>query len=521
MKIEQIIIDALGISKESKVPLLLMSNPGYGKTTILQKYAKQFSYHLETLIGSRFSPEDISGYQVNNRGDHLQHISPEWFCRVWDYHNKGTPSILFLDEISCSSEAVQGPLLSLVFDRTIGSEKYLPDDCLVISAANYSGNLSSFMNLLSPTLNRFLILNLLDNYTCLDLLDEFLETEPKDSNSITYPNKASPMTAEMERAFTEKYKEFWRNTFIKYGDPESAIGLLDISNTNFSDLYSSAEKNIYNFISGRSLSYLQRVLKAYMEMDLNNPQLLYKLCDGLVGNGTCSFKEEAQGEKYRKYLHKGIEKLISKKRTSKAKPTLCGDIAKDVSSFLVAKENLATTPEDDLFYVKEIVTEIKTQFDVEKVISNSEDSEYISKFVTDFESCIELFGLISMYPDSNNLTNELAKVTMDFYGLYCDILGIEPNFKETFGITNTLFERMCLLEHKMPDGSIKYERGALRKLDRFSIPSLYVVGKDESLLNAGLSKIMNMDSKIKVLTYKGNFCFEPMEKYLKNYKKTA
>ena len=83
MTIRQEIFNALALTKytvelsnktrgtdneRTSVPFLLMSAPGYGKTTIIKQWCEQNGYHLETLIGSRFTPEEIMGYQVNEPG---------------------------------------------------------------------------------------------------------------------------------------------------------------------------------------------------------------------------------------------------------------------------------------------------------------------------------------------------------------------------------------------------------------------------------------------------------------------
>lgn len=67
--IKQNVWDLIQISQDSKVPVLLFSNPGYGKTTSIVEFAKETGRHVESLIGSRFSPEDILGYQVNEPGN--------------------------------------------------------------------------------------------------------------------------------------------------------------------------------------------------------------------------------------------------------------------------------------------------------------------------------------------------------------------------------------------------------------------------------------------------------------------
>ena len=126
MSISQNIYDYISLSKITKQPILLISNPGYGKTTSITNWAKEQGYHYEQLIGSRFSPDDIMGYQVNEPGSPtLIQKDPIWFQRIIDAKRDGKSTILFVDEISTCSDAVQGSLLSLIFYRRIGNGKNL------------------------------------------------------------------------------------------------------------------------------------------------------------------------------------------------------------------------------------------------------------------------------------------------------------------------------------------------------------------------------------------------------------
>ena len=43
-------VDAVFISLESKVPVLFMSNPGFGKTTIMKRFAQNNGMHLGSVI---------------------------------------------------------------------------------------------------------------------------------------------------------------------------------------------------------------------------------------------------------------------------------------------------------------------------------------------------------------------------------------------------------------------------------------------------------------------------------------
>lgn len=516
MVVEQTIINAISLSKETNIPVLLFSNPGLGKTTILQRYAKKNGMHLESLIGSRFSPEEISGYQVNNGGDHLQHMNPEWYDRILQKEKTGIPTLLFIDELSTCSEAVQGPLLSLIFDRTIGSEKYLPKSTVVISAANYSANLSSFMNILSPALNRFCIINLNDDYSALNMVDEFLGTV-----EVNYPKPKNKLSPESEQIFDEAFKAFWADTFLKYSDPDSINGILDISNQELGNIYTESGKYIYNFISGRSLSYLRSFLKAYIELEIDDKEFLHKIIDGFVGNGTCSFKEEKQCNRYRSYIYKGIDKVLHQKKTKTVQITFTRDFAKDVASFVVNKDNLNTTAAEDLNSVIYLNQEAKKYFNVEQVIQKVKEPEEIAKFISNFESLLELRQLVNQYKDSKGLGLQITRLAMDFYGIYCDMLGIIPDYNSTFGTSNNLFERVCFLKIIDDRNNEKIVRAAKRNASSNSYPAFYSMKENDGFLDAGLTKAYSSSDGFRVLIWEDGFKFRHIDKYYKTIKSIA
>lgn len=518
MKIEQIIIDALRLTEQTQIPLLFLSNPGLGKTTILKKYAKEKGYHLETLIGSRFTPEEISGYQVNNGDDHLQHINPEWFNRILEKDRQGITTLLFLDEICTASESVQGALLNLIFDRSIGCEKKLPDSCVIVSAANYAGNLPDYMNIMTPTLNRFILINLNEGYGPMDLLDEFIESENPDIESYKVP---SHLPENFEALITHNYKEYWKEIFLKYSDPEAALGYLDISNMNLDGLYSDSENYIYNHISGRSISYLLRTLIAYKKIGMKNKILFEKVIDGLVGAGTCSFKNTKQAEGYRKFVHTLMHKLISNIETKYTYLPLVGDIVKDVQTYIINRENTGFYQNENITQLVELIEQIRSEFTPEKILNSLKNNAEIAKFTSQMEAVIELQQIVSQYPDSSNLSYELTRIAMDYYGLYCEILNLQPDFQNTFGCSNNLFKKVVFLSKTDKKGNTKYSKAALRPGSPNALPSLYFMNQEEGLLSADLKKVIHDSDNVDVVYYdKGIHTVHSCE-YLKNEKKFA
>lgn len=520
MNIEQNIVDAVSIGKVTKIPVLFISNPGLGKTTILKRYAEKNNMFLQTLIGSRFTPEELAGYQVNNGGTSLTHMNPSWYEEIIENEKKGFPTLLFIDELSTCSESVQGTLLTLIFDRTIGHGKFLPENCLIVAAANYADNLSCFMNILSPTLNRFIIINLNENYTSLDMAEEFL----KPAKEPAYHN-LFPMNQNQKEWYETKFYEFWRNTFIKYSDPESSYGIIDISNPKLSDIYTENDGVVYNFISGRTLSYLQNAVKAYSELGINNKELFNKMVDGLVGAGSCSFKDKKQAEKYRDYLHRELEKISRAERKDKIDmATFTGDISKDIANFLVNKDNLNTTPDEDLVAVNEIIQQVNSQFAFKKVLELTKTPEGIAKFTSDMESILELQQYVSCFPDAKNVASRLINVAMNYYGLYCDMLGIKVDFTNIFGYTNSLFERVVYIKDIVAGGNEKISRAALRRPEinprslTKTLPSLYKIPARGSFLETDLTDPLHKSRNLKVLIWNGRLEFVPVDEYINSIK---
>lgn len=168
MTINESIYMALSVSDASGVAPLLMGNPGAGKTTSVEFFAKANNMKMVLLRGSQSSPEEILGYEVNDGDEEVRgnlkvkkasKICPKWYDELLENHEKGVRTLLFLDEITTASSFVQAALLQVIFGREIDNGYRLPDDTFVVAAGNYAGNLSSDFNLIPPLMNRFCIFN--------------------------------------------------------------------------------------------------------------------------------------------------------------------------------------------------------------------------------------------------------------------------------------------------------------------------------------------------------------------------
>ena len=89
------IFAALKVSEVSKIPVLLLSNPGVGKTTTVYMFAKQRGYKVVELRGNSTTAEEVNGYDVSPKDvtfDHpvaACHLRPSWFEEVMRDSEKG------------------------------------------------------------------------------------------------------------------------------------------------------------------------------------------------------------------------------------------------------------------------------------------------------------------------------------------------------------------------------------------------------------------------------------------------
>jgi hypothetical protein len=323
-KIRDRIEIAIEITRDSKVPILLMANPGLAKSTVVYNWARRKGYHIETLIGSRFSQEEILGFQVraelpakfsageNETGEHyLELLAPHWYRNILDQENNfHVPSVLFLDELSTAQENVQGALLQLVFERKIGNGRTLPESTLVIAAANYKQNIPFQFNIMAPILNRFCIVNL--SYESNDsFLDEFLQDEADLAKDLVVFSEKK-ITTWQKNYLRDGLKMMFRTLFRSFEDDnrdvdKDLVYTMDINNQVYNNMYDDDSRYVYNFISGRTLWYLYRITLSFLRKGLTTEEqgaAMLNMVYGLIGLGTNTFTE-----KQRKAYLKSVETL--------------------------------------------------------------------------------------------------------------------------------------------------------------------------------------------------------------------
>jgi len=422
----EVMMTAIEASKRSKVPVIFFGNPGAGKTATIEAWAESNGYHVEVLIGSHYSQDEILGFPVNNGKDYLEILEPEWYHNIMEAKKNGKPSVLFLDELSMTPGNVQGSLLQLCFERKIRGNKKLPDDCIVLSAANYKKNLPGWTEMIAPALNRFCIINLLPGSPNGDLLSASLALVKEFTQSLHTPAIQVPTWNDYEfdeateRDFMAQVQNSFTTMITKYcraGKNDSSLGKIDLRNVRYDGVFDREDSipEIYNFLSGRTMSYYARVVKALCEMGVQPGNGIYKkFIDGLIGLGTNSWDDDskdvylAQMSKYQEMTYAMTESLIrrfSKKRERKVQKDAAPKSESklqlfDKDSISGKVNNFLSEVNDDEAQWKsgeftKLIRQIFTEFDPSNVKKSLETSigkeNGILKFRADFEA-IELFA---------------------------------------------------------------------------------------------------------------------------------
>lgn len=444
------VIYALEMSRRSKVPVIFISNPGYGKTTTINTYAKKNGYHVETVCGSQYSKDEILGYLVNEGGESLTAKAPEWYTNIKSKEKEKIPSILFFDEISAASTEVQSSLLQVCFERKIRGGRRLPDDCIICAAANYKLNLPGWCDIMAPELNRFCIINL-QSSNDLDVIDEFTQDFTEvDDEWPEIPNIEPTKTSDtkvlnlMNKFFHGLWKKYPRDLSSKVGQ---TIGALNLNNQRFDGMYSDNDTGVgqvLNFISGRNMSYICRAFKALytMGLDGNDPSFVSLVMDGMMGGGTNSWSEDpeervTQINQFRELIHKkgceilqrcagGVNSLRNKESVVYASD-LQGKILETMNAY---ESGDAEDIDEDISLA---MTEVEKKYskDIKKSLSFLDGSvEKMGEFTSDYEAMLRLENFLKDSYEGSSSIQDVSKrlrVVLKTYMAYYQMSFVESS----------------------------------------------------------------------------------------------
>ena len=141
---------AMQVLLAAGVPVLLRGDPGTGKTSMIERYARRAGWHLEAVIASIHDPTDFSGLPVRS-GDTVRYVPPAWAARVAEHQGW---SLVFFDEINTAAPATQNALMRVVQQHHVGYLD-LGERVRFIAAANPAEQNSGAWDLSAPLANRF------------------------------------------------------------------------------------------------------------------------------------------------------------------------------------------------------------------------------------------------------------------------------------------------------------------------------------------------------------------------------
>lgn len=137
---------------------MLVGNPGLGKSALVKNVADILGYEMITIIGSQKEPQDVTGFprlvtQPLPNGSTVsvtRYAIPYWQFEVMDKRDV----ILFLDEFSNSTPAVQAAMLQILNEREFPDGSRLPDSTVIIGAMNPVETAADGYELGLPVTNR-------------------------------------------------------------------------------------------------------------------------------------------------------------------------------------------------------------------------------------------------------------------------------------------------------------------------------------------------------------------------------
>lgn len=137
----------------TRIPFLLWGEPGAGKTAVVES-ARGSGFHVETLICSHYDASDFAGLPIVN-GNNVTLAPPGWAVRT---SRAEGPALIFLDELTTASPAVQAAALRPLTHHQVG-ELTLPATVSFGAAANPADVAAAGWELATPTANRFVHLD--------------------------------------------------------------------------------------------------------------------------------------------------------------------------------------------------------------------------------------------------------------------------------------------------------------------------------------------------------------------------
>ena len=229
------------ISLSTLPSVMLWGQPGVGKSQSIYELAKSIEENTNKKVNVTdvrlilFNPVDLRGIPTSNADKTLAiWLKP----KIFDMDlSSNVVNILFLDELSSCSQAVQAAAYQITLDKKVGEHK-LPDNTIVIAAGNRTIDRSVSFNMPKALANRLLHI-------------------------------------EVESSF-----DSWNKWAIKSGIHPYILGFLNF-NPNLLNTFDPKSESLA-FATPRSWEMVSNILNNVSD----DIEQVYDLIEGLVGKGT-------------------------------------------------------------------------------------------------------------------------------------------------------------------------------------------------------------------------------------------
>lgn len=180
--------ELIDVCLRSQNNLLIVGDPGTGKSTIIKNMAEQ-GYKVTMLTGSSTYEETVNGIpymdasKKSSTGNNLSVYNvPSWLEDVAKHQDK---QILFIDEFNTADGQVLKTFLSILTERKVPTQPEtlaIPENCVIVAAMNPSDQ-NDGEQLIRPLKSRFMtvqIMSTVDDYRNFIMANNNFDSIPED-----------------------------------------------------------------------------------------------------------------------------------------------------------------------------------------------------------------------------------------------------------------------------------------------------------------------------------------------------
>lgn len=181
----------VNLALESQNNLLVVGNPGVGKSQVINKMAKDNeNIKVTNFTGSSTYEETVNGIPYHDKGDNIQrYLEPEWHIQMWDWYEqdkKNSVNILFLDEFNTADPQVMTTFLSILTERKVPTQsRPLPPNTVIVAAMNPVEQ-NDGTPLIRPLSSRFMVVRI---DSTLDSYEAYLTGKDQDAEQLKLQSK--------------------------------------------------------------------------------------------------------------------------------------------------------------------------------------------------------------------------------------------------------------------------------------------------------------------------------------------